>query len=164
MNNKGSDLPLKEDFIMELKKLINEIDNKVVGGRYINISYQNKVSRDKLAKGFKDENIFKSVNGVFRLAIKYGNMKRNLDKEIQPVKYGQWVEGYENVILEYNGKYYLRVYLSENPHHKINSTYTWNGSQYCKQELIDNGVLRDTKTSFENGLFNINIDSIVSIG
>lgn len=147
---------------MELVELLKEIETKVVNGRYINLSYARQIKRDELNKGFKDLEITKSTSGTVRLGVSYANMQRNVDKEIGPLPFGQWVENYENLIIENKGKYYLRVYTTENPYH-TKVAYTMNGENYTKQDLIDMGALKPSKPN-ENGLFNINIDSIVSIG
>ena len=38
----------------------------------------------------------------------------NKDKEIQPLPWGKWVKGLENLVVEHKGNYYLRI-TSTNP-------------------------------------------------
>lgn len=153
---------------MKKQVLINEINNKVVNGQFINIAYARALKRNELAKGYKDIEIIKQTNGVFRLGITYANMQRNVGRTIEPLPWGAWEKGFENFILEHtnkNGEYneYLRVYTNENKNLLPKTTYFMNGQEYTKEDLIQMGIINQPRFN-NNGLFVINILDIITIG
>ena len=138
------------------KELVLQAIENNKKGAFINVEYE--TTKKPLAK-HKDSIIKKHSKGVYRLGIDYKNMAVNKDKQTGPMLYGAFE--IKNYLIEYNGKYYLRVYVSHN--HKTESQWTLNGEKVSKQYLIDNGYISNTKSQPVE-CFNISIENIIKIG
>ena len=53
--------------------------------------------------------IVKESEMVIRLGVNYQNLSMNEGRVTGGLKWGHWVEGLENLVLEHKGQYYLRV-------------------------------------------------------
>ena len=113
-------------------------------------------------------NVVKKVtSAVVRLNISYKNtqaFKNSGKSEVQPLAWGAWlINGllinHTNKKGEYNE--YLRMYFTNNKKLKFKTKYYLNGIQTTKQYLIENGLLKEEEN--KSGLFNININNIISI-
>lgn len=100
----------------------------------------------------------KKCSGCYRLGISYANLKENKNKQTGPMLYGSFIEDFNNYIIEYNGKYYLRVYTT---HHKTKVQYFLDGVEYTKEKLLEMGILKESKPT---QCFNISLENIINIG
>lgn len=144
---------------MTRNELLAVIENKKKG-TYSSIKYESeKVVKNKVIK--------KVTSAVVRLNISYKNTKTFKESgktEVQPLAWGAWlIDGllinHTNKKGEYNE--YLRMYFTNNKKLKFKTKYFLNGVETTKQELIENGLLKEEEN--KSGLFNINIDNIISI-
>ena len=112
--------------------------------------------------------IIKESDMVIRLGVNYANMEINKDREIQPLKWGSWVDGLEGLVLEHKGNYYLRI-TSTDPSHPesgadvVATRYSLNGRNISKDEVI-NLVDGKNLVSKASSVYNVKFENIVSIG
>lgn len=112
--------------------------------------------------------IIKESDMRIRVGVNYKNLKANKDKEIQPLPWGKWVKGLENLVVEHKGNYYLRI-TSTNPNdlEKANDViatrYIQNGKEISKEEVI-NQIGEKKLTSSPSMVYNIKFDNIIRIG
>ena len=112
--------------------------------------------------------IIKESDMRIRVGVNYKNLKANKDKEIQPLPWGKWVKGLENLVVEHKGNYYLRI-TSTNPNDLekasdvIATRYIQNGKEISKEEVI-NQIGEKKLTSSPSMVYNIKFDNIVRIG
>lgn len=130
---------------MRIENLKNcEIKN----GKYRHVVYKSDVEP---LKGFKHHKIEKITSLVARFGCFYGNVKKQVvsDDELINVesthKFGEWVEGYVNLISqkisEEETKTYLWLYYTKNRKHRPQTTWLLDGEPTTKQYLIDNGYV-----------------------
>ena len=103
---------------------------------------------------------------VIRLGVNYGNIKAVRDKigerEVGSLPWGNWVEGYEGLVIEHKGNYYLRVtndYCDRN-----HSTYFNGDVEISRADAI---AIEGEKAIVSNGnpdVYNIKFENIISIG
>lgn len=138
---------------MEKLELLNKIKN-VKKGSYIKL---------KKIKNLGNE-IIKENELVVRLGINYNNISSNINKD-NGMRWGSWVKGLENFIIEYNGKYYLRVNSILNNKIKSKSKYLLNGIEVNKTDIV-NLVKnkKDLEVSKGSLVYNINIENILDLG
>ena len=145
---------------MELERYL-KIKEKIKNGCYVVVEWERTCS--ECLKGYKGA-VKKHCKAIVRIGVSYANMERNKGKEMGSLPYGMFVYGNE-LIEKDNGDLMLRLTTSENPKHKTQSKYIYNGNVVDKQWLIDNGILGNRKPStFSGGIFNINLKDIISIG
>ena len=112
--------------------------------------------------------IIKESDMRIRVGVNYKNLKANKDKEIQPLPWGKWVKGLENLVVEHKGNYYLRI-TSTNPNDLekasdvIATRYIQNGKEISKEEVI-NQIGEKKLTSSPSMVYNIKFDNIIRIG
>ena len=142
---------------MNRNELLAVIENKKKG-TYTGVQYESeKVIHNNVVK--------KVVSAVVRLNISYKNtqaFKNSGKTEVAPLAWGEWlinglIISHTNKKNEYNE--YLRMYFTNNK--KLKTKYFLNGVETTKQELIENGLLKEDEN--KSGLFNININNIISI-
>ena len=114
----------------------------------------------------KGNGVIKTTKCVVRLGINYGNIKHNKNKVVGSLPWGQWVNGLEGYVIEHTNKkgeykQYLRLYTSAIK--SMDIQYTLNGVATTKEELINNGLLKDKPSNIED-CFNVPMDHIISIG
>ena len=82
--------------------------------------------------------------------------------------WGKWVPGYENILLEYNGRYYLRVIASKSLLNKDSKYLATDktGSRFLQKEELS-GFVPDSyleKPEKKDGdVFNIKLENVVDI-
>ena len=112
--------------------------------------------------------IIKESDMRIRVGVNYKNLKANKNKEIQPLPWGKWVKGLENLVVEHKGNYYLRI-TSTNPNDLekasdvIATRYIQNGKEISKEEVI-NQIGEKKLTSNPSIVYNIKFDNIIRIG
>lgn len=112
--------------------------------------------------------IIKESDMRIRVGVNYKNLKANKNKEIQPLPWGKWVKGLENLVVEHKGNYYLRI-TSTNPNDLekasdvIATRYIQNGKEISKEEVI-NQIGEKKLTSSPSMVYNIKFDNIIRIG
>lgn len=135
---------------MEKEKILTKL-NELKKGAYV------KLTKIKVF----DNEIIKETDMVIRLGVDYANMKVNLDKVVGPLPWGQWLEGFEGLVIEHKGQLYLRVADSYTNHNK--STYKQNGNEITKEQAT--ALLGEKKlASHPSSVYNIKFDNIVNIG
>lgn len=140
--------------LQETFKLIETIKK----GAFTKISQ--RTTKKPLAK-YKDSTIEKYTDLVVRMGISFQNMKQNQNRITGPLPWGQWMAGYENYLIEHNGKVYLRLYTDDI--HSVKSVWYLNGKETTKQYLEENKII-GKKSSKDSHCYNILIDNIISIG
>ena len=112
--------------------------------------------------------IIKESDMRIRVGVNYKNLKANKNKEIQPLPWGKWVKGLENLVVEHKGNYYLRI-TSTNPNDLekasdvIATRYIQNGKEISKEEVI-NKIGEKKLASSPSMVYNIKFDNIIRIG
>lgn len=109
----------------------------------------------------KTYSLVKISKGVVRMGIAYSNLKANKEKDTQGLPYGQFE--INNVLIEHNGKYQVRLYPSKCKNHRTHTTYYYNGIEKTKQELIDMGVIK-VKPYQERLCFNVKLENLIALG
>lgn len=134
---------------MENKEIF-EILPRVKKGRYVSIR-----KRKDLGKG-----VTKISDVVIRLGVNYAHMKVNEGREVGPLPWGHWVEGYEGLVIEHKGAYYLRVANGYTKH--VKSRYFLHGEEV--DESIAASVVGAAKlASSDSAVFNVRFENIVAI-
>lgn len=104
---------------------------------------------------------------AMRIGCNYANLAINADKQTEPLKWGHWVEGLENLVIEHKGNYYLRV-TSKTP-------ANLDGADIISQTYLMNGVVVDAQIALAaadprkcisgpSPVYNIKFENILSIG
>lgn len=98
---------------------------------------------------------------VIRLGVDYSKMKINEGRQTGSLPWGHWVEGYEQLVIEHKGIYYLRVASSYTKHNR--SYYYMDGQEITKAEALS--VVGAKKMESKNpDIYNIRFDNIIHIG
>ena len=139
-----------KDFIARNKK-----------GSYVSITY--KSDPHQLKRG-GNHIVEKLTTTTCRFGVSYANMKVNADRDTGSLPFGNWVQGYENYLIEYNGNIYVRVNTTQNGSNKPVTLYYCDGKETTKQELIDNGIISNTKPKEHMLVYNVKLENVVSIG
>lgn len=142
---------------MTNQEILNKL-GEVKKGRYISLKKKKDLG----------EGVVKISDLVIRLGVDYANMKINENREtpIQPLKWGNWVEGLEGLVIEHTNKqgekhYYLRVASSYSNNTK--TSYLLNGVEISKEEVI-NKIGEKKITSSNPDVYNIDFLNILTIG
>lgn len=146
---------------MTYQEVLNQI-KAIRKGAFVRIAYKSNPHTLKAGRG---EDIEKVSVGVYRIGIKYANLKINENKVIQPLNGKKWAaDDLINYVLESdkNGekRFYLRVYTTKI---KTRSKWSINGLETTKAALVERGLISDTKSSF-TPCFDLAIENIISIG
>lgn len=142
---------------MTNQEILNKLA-EVKKGKYISL----KKKKD-LGENILGEKITKISDLVIRLGVDYANMAINKDRTtpIQNLKWGQWVEGLEGLVIEHKGNYYLRVASAYSNTNK--STYYLNDQQITKEEVVQ--MLGEKKVQSSNpDVYNIKFENILALG
>lgn len=139
---------------MTLNEIIEFLKN-YKGGTFLNIYYK---SSKKLPKKYGEPLIEKYSSGVYRLGVKFSNLKENKNRIVNERPWGVNVAYLENYLVEHNGKYYLKIYTTK---HKTKTKYFINGNETTKTELEANFGY---KTSPKSAVFTIAIENILQLG
>lgn len=137
---------------MTNQEILNKL-GEVKKGRYISLKKKKDLG----------EGVVKISDLVIRLGVDYANMKINENREtpIQPLKWGNWVEGLEGLVIEHKGNYYLRVASSYSNTNK--STYYLNEQPISKEEVV--ALLGEKKVQSGNpDVYNIKFENIIELG
>lgn len=131
-------------------QIFNEIE-KIKKGAYATL--------DKV-KDFGN-GLVKFTHMVIRLGVNYANMKVNAGKEVGSLPWGEWVDGYEGLVIEHKGNYYLRV--SDSFTNNNTSRYELNGNEITKEQATE--IVGESKiASKQSSVYNIKFDNIIKVG
>ena len=114
------------------------------------------------------EGVVKETDMVIRLGVSYANMSINEGKQTGGLKWGKWVEGLENLVLEHKGNYYLRITSTtpENPESGadvIATRYLLNGQIISREDAI--AIVGEKKMSGNaSPVYNIKFENILRLG
>lgn len=146
------------------EKILNQKLQNVKGGRYVKMTFE---SIKEPTEAFKDCIIEKITTGVFRLNIKYANLKVNEGKTEFRKLSGEWVENMENLIFESKGNRKLRIYTTNNKKHKRRTKWLLNGVETTYEYLVKKGILQE-KDQKNNGkpvpCFWVKLEHVINIG
>ena len=142
---------------MTNQEILNKL-NSVKKGRYFSL----RKNKD-LGNG-----ITKESDMVIRLGVNYANMQINEDKQTGSLKWGHWVEGLGNLVLEHKGNYYLRI-TSTDPQHPergadvVDTKYYRDGNEISKDEA--SAIVGEKKMSSKaSPVYNIKFENIIKLG
>lgn len=134
---------------------------KIKKGSFVSMEF---CSYPKVPKSKGDVVLMKKTYGVFRLGVKYSKMKINEGKIVETLKGGEWIKGYENLLIESTkGGLNLRVYTTNNHKHIRHVEYFLNGEKVEQQWLIDNGYIKEP-TNHSTCLFLVKLENVIRIG
>ena len=142
---------------MNAQEILQKLQN-TKKGTYVSLTKVKDLGND----------IIKESDMRIRVGVNYKNLKANKNKEIQPLPWGKWVKGLENLVVEHKGNYYLRI-TSTNPNDLekasdvIATRYIQNGKEISKEEVI-NQIGEKKLTSSPSIVYNIKFDNIIRIG
>lgn len=150
-----------------MKETLNDfiaIVEKIRPGAYTKIKYAKQLETND-----PNDTLIKVSEGVYRLGIKFSNIIENKDREIQPLRWGENVKGFEKYFIQHTKKndptqelkYYLKIFTTK--HHRTKTTYILNNEIVSKQFLIDNGKIKE-KESKPLLTFSIPLNEIIEIG
>ena len=142
---------------MNAQEILQKLQN-TKKGTYVSLTKVKDLGND----------IIKESDMRIRVGVNYKNLKANKNKEIQPLPWGKWVKGLENLVVAHKGNYYLRI-TSTNPSDLekasdvIATRYIQNGKEISKEEVI-NQIGEKKLTSSPSMVYNIKFDNIIRIG
>ena len=142
---------------MNAQEILQKLQN-TKKGTYVSLTKVKDLGND----------IIKESDMRIRVGVNYKNLKANKNKEIQPLPWGKWVKGLENLVVEHKGNYYLRI-TSTNPNDLekasdvISTRYIQNGKEISKEEVI-NQIGEKKLTSSPSIVYNIKFDNIIRMG
>ena len=141
-------------------KLENLDLTNLKNGKYRKITYKS----EKVLKR-KGVTITKITSGVYRFGCGYGNVvKKEFDTtndlKANSKPFGEFLEGYHNLVSQKDEKQYLWVFNSKNRKHRPHTTYLLNGEETTKEYLIENGYLDNKPKSF-TPMFVINLENLL---
>lgn len=141
--------------VKELLKILETRNN----GSFIKIHWISDLGNKQAAKSKDNGDIIqKDTITTIRKGIEYTNIKTVREALIKKGQYeivdpqtgkieviskslpwGNWVDGYEGLLIENKGEVYVRLYTSPN---KPNSKYFLNGKEISKDELKELGIMQ----------------------
>lgn len=135
---------------------IFEVAKSIKKGTYVSLTKLKDLGRG----------VTKETTLIIRLGVIFSNMKINSERETHSLPWGNWVEGYENLVIEHKGSYYLRV-TSVNPselekNEIISEIYYKEGIIISKKEAEKIIGIKKT-TNSEASVYNIKFDNILNI-
>lgn len=140
---------------------INEFQNlKIKNGAFTSVEY---CSYPKPLKAYKGHEIKKVTKGIYRLGIAYKNLASKKDIQTEKLPYGQWVDNWVNKLIERDGKYQLRLYMTNNRKHKSHTKWYLDGQEITKQELIEMGAISESNSNHIE-MFNVHLENVIRIG
>lgn len=114
------------------------------------------------------EGVVKETDMVIRLGVNYANLAINEGKQIGSLKWGSWVEGLENLVLEHKGNYYLRITSTtpENPESGadvVATRYLLNGEEISRMDALN--IVGEKKMSGSaSPVYNLKFANILRLG
>lgn len=103
-----------------------------------------------------------------RVGVTYSKMGVNADKHTTSLPWGHWVKGLENLVVEHNGSYYLRL-AAIDPEHLENNVditavhYFLENREISESEVIN--LIGQKKVASKPSLvYNIKFENILRIG
>lgn len=114
------------------------------------------------------EGIRKESDMRIRIGVQYSNMAVNAERETGSLPWGSWVPGFENLVVEHKGNYYLRI-TSTTPENLesgsdiVATRYIRNGQRITKEEVVS--IIGEKKMATKPALvYNIKFENILSLG
>jgi len=152
---------------MELNKFEALLAQKTIKkGCFTSIIWQSDVDLRAAYKGTYD--IKKVTKGVARIGVNYGHIRAIKESGVTPqsLPYGEWKEGEENIIIEHNGKYQVRLTTTGNSKHRGKTAYYLNGKPIEKEALesMDIVVPSYWNRSHSGPVFNVKLENILQVG
>jgi hypothetical protein len=138
---------------MTLENIIETIKT-IKNGTFTVLNYQSET-----VKG--GNNYLKVTTMVVRIGVEYKNTKYAINKDTSGELKGKVWYLYK-YILEGKTDYLLRVYPSNNPHHRAKSKYYCNGKEITKEEY--NKALNKKSSSNPIPCFDVKIKNVISLG
>ena len=153
---------------MKIKEFETLVEQKVIkNGCFTSIKWQSDVDLKASFKGVYDAK--KVSEGVARLGVNYGHIAqvKERGKEPQSLPYGSWHEGKENLIIDHNGGYQLRMAKTGNNKQKPKTIYLLDGKEISKEQLVEMGIAVPSywnKGGIESPVFNVKLENVMRIG
>lgn len=138
---------------MEKTELLNFLKN-YINGTYINAKW-------KSVKEINGLTLVKESNGVIRMGVAYSNLAQNKEKVTQGLPYGEFE--IQNILIKTKNGYQVRVYPSQSESHHTATKYTYGGVEYTKKQLLEMGVLKESKKT-DLLCFNIKLENLIALG
>lgn len=135
---------------MQKDELLNKI-RQIKKGSYVSVTKESNL----------DKGIRKVSRLVVRLGVNYSKMKASEGKEVGKLPWGNWVEGYENLLIEHKGNTYLRV---SNSYTKGNKSEYYLGKKKITKEIANYLLDGKLAKNVESPVYNINISDIKYLG
>lgn len=153
---------------MNRTELMNTL-NKFKNGAFIKVQYKGDLASKVSAKAKKEgTTVTKESIVTLRKGIDYDSQKSVKEKVENEGKvlthelpWGTWIKGYEGLLIEHNGKTYLRVYMGLS----LGTKYFINGVEKDFETLKTMGVMQPSffKPKEKANAYTINIDNIMSV-
>jgi hypothetical protein len=140
---------------MTNEKILEKVKS-IKNGTYVSLT-----KLKDLGKG-----ITKETTMIVRIGVTFSNMQINSERETGSLPWGHWLKGYEKLVIEHKGSYYLRV-TSVTPNELKKSGII--EEIYCKDGLIiskkeaENIIGIKKITNSEASVYNIKFDNIINI-
>lgn len=97
---------------------------------------------------------------VIRLGVDYSKMKINEGRQTGSLPWGHWVPGYEQLVIEHKGVYYLRVASSYSKHGK--AAYFLNGMEISRDHAAS--IVGEKKMESKSlDVCNIKFENLIDI-
>lgn len=165
---------------MKLNDLLNKLYVKR-NGQFFKMRWCTNLDRYICASAKKSGNIVtKEVVSTVRKGVNYANIKRVQEKLIQKgqfqidpisgeievlpdgLKWGQYVNGLEGLIIQHNNNHYVRLYTTPN---RSKVKYFLNGYEITKEELQEKQILINSYWTRENieDVMTLRVDSIQEV-
>ncbi len=136
---------------MELNQILEKLDKKQKGS-FFKLAWMTDVPITAQAK--RDGNVvLKYSYNTMRFGISYKNLKSVKEKVEQgkelthELSWGSWLPGREGLVIQHNGKYYIRLYTSPN---KSSVTYFLNGRPITPEELQTKDIVQKSYWNKKN--------------
>lgn len=152
---------------MNFNAIITKLNAKK-NGQFFKISWMSDVP---MTAGAKREGhvVYKYTTGTCRKGINYTHQKSvqmKVEKEGKQLSHelpwGNWHPEHKGLIIEHNGKTYVRLYNTPN---KFKSDFFYDGKPISKEELMSLGVVQNSywKRNGEADAFTVNTANIQEI-
>ena len=136
---------------MELNQILEKLDKKQKGS-WFRVDWLTDVPITAQAK--RDGNVvLKYSHNSMRYGISYKNLESVKEKVAQgkelthELSWGSWLPGREGLVIQHNGKYYIRLYTSPN---KSTVTYFLNGRPIEPDDLQAKGIVQKSYWNKKN--------------
>lgn len=151
---------------MDFNNVMNAV-KRSNNGSFRSMEWESEVPVKSALKG--QHTVTKRTKAQVRFGVSYDHMASVQNKRIsgelpgmnQGLRWGQWKDGYENLVIEHKGNHYLRCSLF--PGARSNTQYLLDGQPVSKDELKDICNPSALKSSDTKDCFNVNMSNILSI-